>query len=49
MLTIAFNPYNGSKSTITAALVDHVMVGNTIEYYDGSSNLMAAVSIEYKP
>ena len=41
--------YHSSKSMITAALVDHVMVGNTIEYYDGSSNLMAAVSIEYKP
>ena len=39
----SFNPYNGSESTINAALVDHVMVGNAIEYYDGSSKLMATV------
>ena len=45
----SFNPYNRSESITDPALVDHVMVGNTIEYYDGSSNLMAAVSIEYKP
>ena len=39
----SFNPYNASQSTINAALVDHVMVGNAIEYYDASSNLMATV------
>ena len=39
----SFNPYNRSESITDPALVDHVMVGNAIEYYDGSSNLMATV------